>query len=88
MHGLICLYWVFSYVCTYETGVKWSGSHSTSFAKFETRWDCVKIIEDINLSVIHTYMHTYYSRFIPEGVAVASPKYRDALILQKLFTYE
>jgi hypothetical protein len=35
------------------------------------------------------YIHTYHSRFIPEGVSEASQIYlRDAHVLPKLFSYE
>jgi hypothetical protein len=38
-----------------------------------------------NLLHIHTYIHPYYSRFIPEGVAEASQIFiRDAHVLPKL----
>jgi hypothetical protein len=36
---------------------------------------------------IHTYIHTYHSRLIPEGVAEASQIFlRDAHVLQKLYS--
>jgi hypothetical protein len=36
-----------------------------------------------------TYIHTYHSRFIHEGVAETSQKFlRDAQVLPKLFNYE
>jgi hypothetical protein len=36
-----------------------------------------------------TYIHTYHSRFIPEGAAEASQIFvRDAHVLLKLFSYE
>jgi hypothetical protein len=35
------------------------------------------------------YIHTYHSRFIPEGVAEASQIFlRDAHVLPQLFSYE
>jgi hypothetical protein len=37
--------------------------------------------------LIYTYIHTYHSRFIPEGVAEASQILRDAHVLPKLFSY-
>jgi hypothetical protein len=38
---------------------------------------------------IHTYIHTYHSRFIPEGVAEASQIFfQDAHLAPKLFSYE
>jgi hypothetical protein len=38
---------------------------------------------------INTYIHTYHSRFIPEGAAEASQiLLRDAHVLQKLFSYK
>jgi hypothetical protein len=38
---------------------------------------------------IHTYIHTYHSRFIPEGVAEVSQIFlRDTHVLTKLVTYE
>jgi hypothetical protein len=38
---------------------------------------------------IHTYIHTYHSRFIPDGVAEVPQIFlRDAHVLPKLFSYE
>jgi hypothetical protein len=37
----------------------------------------------------YLYVHTYHSRFIPEGIADASQiLLRDAHVLPKLFSYE
>jgi hypothetical protein len=38
---------------------------------------------------INTYIHTYHSRFIPEGVAeVSQIFFRDTYVLPKLIIYE
>jgi hypothetical protein len=38
---------------------------------------------------VHTYIHTYHSRFIPEGVAEVSQIFlRDIHVLPKLVSYE
>jgi hypothetical protein len=34
------------------------------------------------------YIHTYHSRFVPEGVAEISKIHRDNHVLPKLFSYE
>jgi hypothetical protein len=39
--------------------------------------------------VMHLILHTYHSRFIPEGVAEASHIFlQDAYVLPKLFSYK
>jgi hypothetical protein len=53
---------------------------------------CVLFLETkcviLNLSV-HTYIHTYHSRFIPEGLAeVSQIVLRDTHVLPKLVSYE
>jgi hypothetical protein len=43
----------------------------------------------IQMLVHCKHLHTYYSRFIPEGVAEESQIFlRDAQVLPKLFSYE
>jgi hypothetical protein len=40
-------------------------------------------------SLLHTYIHTYHSRFIPEGVAEVSQIFlRDTHVLPKLVSYK
>jgi hypothetical protein len=44
---------------------------------------------EITLFETYDILHTYYSRFIPEGVAEASQKFlRDAYVLPKLLSFE
>jgi hypothetical protein len=41
------------------------------------------------LAIRHTHIHTYHSRFIPEGVAEVSQIFlRDTHVLPKLVSYE
>jgi hypothetical protein len=45
-------------------------------------------IDTTNLAFV-IYIHTYHSRFIPEGVADAAHIFlQDAHVLPKLFSYE
>jgi hypothetical protein len=43
----------------------------------------------VSLTKIYTYIHTYHSRFIPEGVAEVSQIFlRDTHVLPKFVSYE
>jgi hypothetical protein len=55
------------------------------------RWTAIRRRWTYHLSRLHfiNYIHTYHSRFIPEGVAEASQIFlRDAHVLLKLLSYE
>jgi hypothetical protein len=47
------------------------------------------MIQDSPSVLSFTYIHTYQSRFIPEGIAEASQIFlRDTHVLPKLFSYK
>jgi hypothetical protein len=50
----------------------------------------LKDLEIIDLEIDHgTYIHTYHSRFIPEGLAeISQIILRDTLVLPTLVSYE
>jgi hypothetical protein len=51
---------------------------------------CYCAVVDMHTTITtHTYIHTYHSRFIPEGVAeVSQIVLRDTHVLPKLVSYE